>query len=66
MLVIRDGELTVRDVNELQNWESVCQVHEQMKAASDAERGGPELHDDFLKEVDNDYIPDDTPEVDNF
>ena len=66
VLVIREGELYVQEAGELPNWETVCTLHDMTQAAIVKEKGGPDLHDDFLKDVDDDYIPDDTPEVDNF
>jgi len=66
VLVIREGKMYVQDAAHLPNWETVCVNHESQLAATANELGGPDLHSDFLKEVDNSYIPDDTPEVDNF
>ena len=63
VLVIREGEMFVQAGDELPNWEEVCTEHD-MKMAEKSQ--GPDLHADFLKEVEDDYIPDDTPEVDNF
>ena len=51
---------------ELPNWEQVAHEWEVARATAAKEKQGPALHEDFLKEVEDNYIPDDTPEVDNF
>jgi hypothetical protein len=66
VLVIRDGEMFVEAAEALPNWEAVCHEWEVERELRAKEKAGPELHDDFLKEVADDYVPDDTPEVDNF
>ena len=35
-------------------------------ATAHKEGKGPALHEDFLKEVEDDYVPDDTPEIDTY
>ena len=66
VLVIRDGECVLEDAASLASWEEVAHAWEIDKADTLAERGGQRLHEDFLKEVEMDYVPDDTPEIDNF
>jgi hypothetical protein len=68
VLVIRDGELFVEKAEALPNWEEVCQRWEREKATKRAAETEEkvDLHADFLKEVEDTYIPDDTPDVDNF
>jgi hypothetical protein len=68
VLVIRDEgrEMYVRETADLADWETVCVEHEEAVAMANKDRQGPDLNDEFLKEVDNNYVPDDTPEVDNF
>ena len=66
VLVIRDGEMFVEAAEALPNWEATCHAWEVERELRAKELAGPELHDDFLKEVADEYVPDDTPEVDNF
>ena len=66
VLVIREGEMFVEAAEELPNWEQVAHEWEVDRATAAKEKQGPALHEDFLKEVEDNYIPDDTPEVDNF
>ena len=66
VLVIKDGECVLEDPAALASWEEVAHAWEVDEADASAEKGGQELHEDFLKEVEMDYVPDDTPEVDNF
>ena len=66
VLVIKDGECVLEDPASLASWEEVAHAWEVDKADTLAEKGGQQLHEDFLKEVEMDYVPDDTPEVDNF
>ena len=66
VLVIRDGECVLEDAAALASWEEVAHAWEVDKADTLAEKGGQQLHEDFLKEVEMDYVPDDTPEIDNF
>ena len=64
--MIREGEMFVEAAEELPNWEQVAHEWEVDRATAAKEKQGPALHEDFLKEVEDNYIPDDTPEVDNF
>jgi hypothetical protein len=66
VLVIREGELFVEAAETLPNWEAVCSKWEDDTATARKERGGPALHEDFLKETDDSYVPDDTPEIDTY
>jgi hypothetical protein len=66
VLVIREGEMFVEAAEELPNWEEVAHEWEVDRATAAKEKQGPALHEDFLKEVEDNYIPDDTPVVDNF
>ena len=50
----------------LPDWETVCLQWEQDAAARSKEGRGPALHEDFLKETEDDYVPDDTPEIDTY
>ena len=66
VLVIRDGELFVESAEALPDWETVCHEWEVDAATALKEGKGPALHEDFLKEVEDDYVPDDTPEIDTY
>ena len=66
VLVIREGELFVESAESLPDWETVCLQWEQDAAARSKEGRGPALHEDFLKETEDDYVPDDTPEIDTY
>ena len=66
VLVIRDGELFVESAEALPDWETVCHRWEVDAATAHKEGKGPALHEDFLKEVEDDYVPDDTPEIDTY
>lgn len=66
VLVIREGELFVEQAESLPNWETVCQNWEEDAATAHKEGRGPALHEDFLKETEDDYVPDDTPEIDTY
>ena len=64
--MIRDGELFVESAEALPDWETVCHEWEVDAATALKEGKGPALHEDFLKEVEDDYVPDDTPEIDTY
>ena len=66
VLVIREGEMFVEQAEQLPNWESVCHEWEVDRATAQKEGNGPALHEDFLKETEDDYVPDDTPEIDTY
>ena len=66
VLVIREGELFVEQAESLPNWETVCHAWEEDAATAHKEGRGPALHEDFLKETEDDYVPDDTPEIDTY
>ena len=66
VLVIREGELFVENAESLPDWETVCHQWEVDAATALKEGRGPALHEDFLKETEDDYVPDDTPEIDTY
>tara|TARA_B110000971_G_scaffold155931_1_gene159329 strand:+ start:2893 stop:6072 length:3180 start_codon:yes stop_codon:yes gene_type:complete len=66
VLVIRDGDLFVEQAETLPNWEHVCHEWEVEQVTQQKQGNGPALHEDFLKDNEDDYVPDDTPEIDTY
>ena len=66
VLVIRDGEMFVEAGGVVAELGGDVPRVGGGAATARRRRAGPELHEDFLKEVEDDYVPDDTPEIDTY
>jgi len=56
----------VEQAETLPNWEHVCHEWEVEQVTQQKQGNGPALHEDFLKDNEDDYVPDDTPEIDTY